>query len=92
MPQARLCPICKRPLSPEAELAPHRPFCSPRCKMADLGSWLTGAYRISRPLAEEDLDEGLPPGTRTEPAEDDDERGAAGRGGRGRRTGKPPVN
>jgi uncharacterized protein len=59
---ARLCPVCKRPLPPEAETAPHRPFCSPRCKMADLGSWLTGGYRISRPLAEEDLDEGLPPG------------------------------
>jgi endogenous inhibitor of DNA gyrase (YacG/DUF329 family) len=28
--------------------------------MADLGGWLAGAYRIGRPLAEEDLDEGLP--------------------------------
>jgi endogenous inhibitor of DNA gyrase (YacG/DUF329 family) len=26
--------------------------------MADLGSWLDGAYRISRPIAEEDLDQG----------------------------------
>jgi endogenous inhibitor of DNA gyrase (YacG/DUF329 family) len=25
--------------------------------MADLGSWLDGAYRISRPIAEEDLDQ-----------------------------------
>jgi endogenous inhibitor of DNA gyrase (YacG/DUF329 family) len=23
-----------------------RPFCSERCKMADLGQWLTGAYSI----------------------------------------------
>jgi hypothetical protein len=37
--------------------------------MADLGSWLTGGYRISRPVAEEDLDEGLPPGTRSDPGD-----------------------
>jgi hypothetical protein len=30
--------------------------------MADLGGWFTGAYRISRPLDEEDLDEGIPRG------------------------------
>jgi hypothetical protein len=64
--------------------------------MADLGGWLTGAYRISRPLAEEDLDEGLPPGTPTEPepgAEDETERGAAGRGRRrSGRAGKTKVN
>ncbi len=23
-----------------------RPFCSKRCKMADLGRWLTGGYRV----------------------------------------------
>jgi endogenous inhibitor of DNA gyrase (YacG/DUF329 family) len=23
-----------------------RPFCSERCKMADLGKWLTGAYAV----------------------------------------------
>ena len=22
------------------------PFCSERCKMADLGQWLTGTYRV----------------------------------------------
>jgi endogenous inhibitor of DNA gyrase (YacG/DUF329 family) len=25
------------------------PFCSERCKMADLGRWLAGDYRISEP-------------------------------------------
>jgi endogenous inhibitor of DNA gyrase (YacG/DUF329 family) len=40
--------------------AKHRPFCSPRCKSIDLGSWLSGGYRISRPLREEDLDAGVP--------------------------------
>jgi endogenous inhibitor of DNA gyrase (YacG/DUF329 family) len=38
-----------------------RPFCSERCRSADLGKWLDGAYRISAPLAEEDLDQGLLP-------------------------------
>lgn len=23
-----------------------RPFCSERCKMTDLGAWITGGYRI----------------------------------------------
>jgi endogenous inhibitor of DNA gyrase (YacG/DUF329 family) len=29
--------------------------------MADLGKWLDGAYRISAPVSEEDLDQGLAP-------------------------------
>ena len=41
--------------------APHRPFCSERCKSIDLGSWLEGSYRISRPVEEEDLDSGPSP-------------------------------
>jgi endogenous inhibitor of DNA gyrase (YacG/DUF329 family) len=38
---------------------PHRPFCSQRCRTIDLGGWLTGAYRVSRAIEEEDLDEGV---------------------------------
>ena len=56
----RLCPICNRPISPEEATGVNRPFCSARCKTIDLGGWLTGAYRIARPIAEEDLDEGQP--------------------------------
>lgn len=41
-----------------AETAAYRPFCSERCKKIDLAAWLDGKYRISRPAAEEDLDEG----------------------------------
>ena len=26
-----------------------RPFCSERCKMADLGRWLTGGYSVPGP-------------------------------------------
>jgi endogenous inhibitor of DNA gyrase (YacG/DUF329 family) len=25
---------------------PHRPFCSERCQLADLGGWVTEQYRI----------------------------------------------
>jgi endogenous inhibitor of DNA gyrase (YacG/DUF329 family) len=38
-----------------------RPFCSERCRLADLGQWLDGAFRISSPAAEEDLDQGVEP-------------------------------
>jgi endogenous inhibitor of DNA gyrase (YacG/DUF329 family) len=39
----------------------YRPFCSARCRSADLGKWLEGSYRISAPLSEEDLDQGVVP-------------------------------
>jgi endogenous inhibitor of DNA gyrase (YacG/DUF329 family) len=47
--------------------APYRPFCSARCKSIDLGGWLDGRYRISRPLDEEELDAGA-----SAPPESDD--------------------
>jgi len=42
-----------------AELAPDHPgpFCSQRCRMADLGKWFSGDYSISRNIEERDLDE-----------------------------------
>lgn len=54
------CPICKRELAANAEGRPFAPFCSERCRLADLGSWLDGAYRVGAPLSESDLDEGIP--------------------------------
>jgi len=56
----RKCPSCGRVL----EVKPpdtFRPFCSARCRSADLGKWLDGAYRIGAPVSEEDLDQGLVP-------------------------------
>jgi endogenous inhibitor of DNA gyrase (YacG/DUF329 family) len=41
-----------------------RPFCSERCRAADLGNWLNASYRISAPISDEDLDEGLPTAAR----------------------------
>jgi endogenous inhibitor of DNA gyrase (YacG/DUF329 family) len=34
---------------------PFRPFCSERCKLIDLGRWLSGVYRV--PIANEDEDD-----------------------------------
>ncbi|HEX7597535.1 MAG TPA: DNA gyrase inhibitor YacG [Polyangia bacterium] len=53
------CPICKRSIPPDAASSPFRPFCSERCRLTDLGSWLNGAYKISRPISEEEMDQGL---------------------------------
>ncbi len=33
------------------------PFCSPRCKMVDLGKWLGEEYKISEPLRPDHLAE-----------------------------------
>lgn len=30
------------------------PFCSDRCRMADLGGWFSGGYKMSRPLQNDD--------------------------------------
>ncbi len=54
-----VCPMCKQVLEEVPEDYTHRPFCSARCKLADLDNWLSGIYRISRPLGEQDTDESL---------------------------------
>jgi endogenous inhibitor of DNA gyrase (YacG/DUF329 family) len=48
------CPICKRPVDDATRGVPNSPypFCSPRCKLIDLGRWLSGKYQI--PVVEED--------------------------------------
>jgi len=38
------CPVCGKP--PAGESSPQAPFCSPRCKLADLGDWLLMRHRI----------------------------------------------
>lgn len=48
----RRCPICGKPVhyEPGKRLSEFFPFCSERCRMVDLGKWLTGEYAVSRPL------------------------------------------
>ena len=53
----RPCPICRKPVL--WETTPSRPFCSERCRMADLGRWFRGDYAIGRPIEEDDLSEDI---------------------------------
>jgi endogenous inhibitor of DNA gyrase (YacG/DUF329 family) len=49
------CPNCQRP----AVFAPSnrwRPFCSERCRSADLGAWASERYRVPAPDAGPDVD------------------------------------
>jgi endogenous inhibitor of DNA gyrase (YacG/DUF329 family) len=39
------CPICRRKV-PSAATTPTYPFCSARCKLVDLGNWLSDSYVI----------------------------------------------
>jgi hypothetical protein len=57
------CPTCRRPghwLD-----TPHLPFCSARCKLIDLGGWLSERHVIASPLRPEHLEaySELPPGS-----------------------------
>ena len=47
------CPTCKTLVSADT---PHFPFCSQRCKMAELNKWFNGDYRIASKTTEEDSD------------------------------------
>ncbi len=42
------CPQCGRLTKWEGN--PYRPFCSERCKLIDLGRWLSEDYRLKVPL------------------------------------------
>jgi endogenous inhibitor of DNA gyrase (YacG/DUF329 family) len=44
------CPICANAVAPRSDNAAF-PFCSPRCKLIDLGKWLSEDYRV--PVEEE---------------------------------------
>jgi endogenous inhibitor of DNA gyrase (YacG/DUF329 family) len=45
------CPTCKKKC--EWKNNPHRPFCSERCKLIDLGKWASEEYRIEGKLKDE---------------------------------------
>ena len=39
------CPTCRRPVE-WSEQSTYRPFCSDRCRLIDLGAWLTEQHKI----------------------------------------------
>jgi hypothetical protein len=62
-PQGVKCPTCHRVI--DWSSSPYRPFCSERCKLIDLGAWLSEQRAIpdDTPAPESDAD-GLPPENR----------------------------
>ncbi len=59
------CPMCGRRTTWREN--PHRPFCSARCRLADLDGWLAGRYVVpgdpeasAAPPSDPDLTEGQP--------------------------------
>ena len=57
MPLKVKCPTCRK--ETQWQNNPHRPFCSDRCRLIDLGAWAQERYRI--------------PGEEFKPAADDDD-------------------
>lgn len=45
------CPTCRKEVSWADN--PHRPFCSERCRVLDLGAWAAEKYRIPGAAADE---------------------------------------
>lgn len=58
MKPAARCPYCDKPSEAGAGNR-WRPFCSERCKMADLGQWFAERYAI--PERDGDTDDPAPP-------------------------------
>lgn len=40
------CPTCQTPVI-WSEESPHRPFCSDRCRLIDLGEWASENHKIA---------------------------------------------
>lgn len=51
------CPTCQRP-AVYSERNPWRPFCSARCRSADLGAWASERFRV--PAEAPSDDDGAP--------------------------------
>jgi hypothetical protein len=66
MPGVVKCPHCCRAVEFGPQ-SPFRPFCSERCKLADLGAWASDGYRISGRLTDSADDTAIPPDPRTSP-------------------------
>lgn len=48
------CPACKGPALFSSRNA-WRPFCSERCRNADLGAWASESYRVATQVPAEDV-------------------------------------
>jgi len=55
-PQGVKCPTCKREI--DWSNSPYRPFCSERCKLIDLGAWLSEKRAIPGDAAAREGEDG----------------------------------
>jgi endogenous inhibitor of DNA gyrase (YacG/DUF329 family) len=55
------CPGCGRVIEDAPPDFGPRPFCSARCKLADLHGWLHERYRVSTPIDPSDGDPEMAP-------------------------------
>jgi len=46
------CPTCRAPVRWKDN--PHRPFCSERCRLIDLGNWAAERYRVPGEKVDDD--------------------------------------
>ena len=54
--KALFCPTCRQVVLATDE---DFPFCSNRCRILDLGKWASGDYKISSPILDPEVLEGL---------------------------------
>ena len=59
------CPTCQREL--DWSQSPFRPFCSERCRLIDLGAWLTEKHAIPGEAAPEESGRGAGQSDEDEP-------------------------
>lgn len=64
------CPTCRKLVIKDDE---YFPFCSDRCRLIDLGKWASGDYRISSPILDPEVLEGLSEENRRPSNDDDDD-------------------
>jgi uncharacterized protein len=62
------CPICKKPTDSEKDK--DFPFCSERCRVADLGNWASEKYKVPSHPA---IDESEPENPQTPSRSEEDE-------------------
>lgn len=64
------CPSCRTLVKADGE---YFPFCSDRCRLIDLGKWASGTYRISSPVLDPEVLEGLNDENRPASRDDDED-------------------
>lgn len=68
--KALFCPTCRKVvLAGSGDF----PFCSNRCRILDLGKWASGEYRISSPVLDPEVLEGLDASMSGRTRDEDDE-------------------